>query len=186
MARTRMRKPEPDNYQALVTRSLGVSRGPVHFIDPGITGTGHATWIELPEARATRPDDCGCIQGIKKNDPWEERAYYVSTTLAENVFDEYGSSTVVVEWPELWSGSKKSQTSAERGDLLKLSYLVGQIGYVCRECGIRCVLVTPQQWKGSMSKAVVIARIERALGGWSPTSHDADATGMGLAAIGVL
>ncbi len=180
------RKREPTNYQSIVANTVGTERGPIHFIDPGITGTGHATWIELPLARATRPDDYGCVKGIKRTEPWQDRSYYVSQALADGVFSKYGSNVVVVEEPCVWSGNDKSEKSVKKGDILKLMYLVGQIAYVCREFSCPCIQVKPHEWKGNMNKAVVIERIKRALKGWSPRSHDADAVGMGLSAMGVL
>ena len=172
-------------YRERVAAALRDSRGPVHFIDPGVTGTGYATWLELPEQRPTRPDDSGCLRGIKRSESWEDRAYYVARTLMMEVFEEHGARLVVVEQPCLRSGSKQSHDSIESGNLLKLAHLVGEIDYVCRDMGTRCVLVLPHEWKAQMGKDAVIRRIERALG-WSPRSHDACAVGMGLSVAGML
>ncbi len=172
-------------YRARVTKALKGERGPVHFIDAGITGTGFATWVEMPELRPTRPDDYGCIKGIVKSQPWRDRAYYVTNALADNVFDEYGTRAVVIEWPKPWVGSAKSRAATDSGNLLKMAFLIGQIEFVCRESGWACVLVEPDEWKGNMSKTAVVSRIKRRLGGWSPESHDADAIGMGLVAMGM-
>ena len=171
-------------YITRVMKALAGEDGPVHFIDPGVTGTGYATWVEIGGQRATRPIDCGCVKGIKKNENWQDRAYYVVGALTK-VFDEYGTRVVVVEWPELWTGSSRSQTAAERGDIIKLAHLCGEIDYCCRESGFKCVLVRPSEWKGQLGKQAVINRIKRRLNNWSPTSHDADAVAMGLVAMGV-
>ena len=172
-------------YQQRVAEALRGERGPAHFVDPGVTGTGYASWLELPLGRPTRPDDSGCVKGIKRSESWEDRAYYVARTLMMNVFEENGARLVVVELPCLRSGNKRSHDSIESGNLLKLAHLVGEIDYVCREMGAPCVLVLPDDWNRQLSKSAVISRIERALG-WSPRSHDADAVGMGLAAMGML
>ena len=183
----RMRSSAPQKaYQQRVEKALNGERGPIHFIDPGITGTGYATWTDMPESRPTRPDDYGCVKGIRKSEPWRSRAYYITNTLMDSVFDEYGTRVVVIEWPKPWVGNAKSRAATDSGNLLKLAFLIGQIEFACRESGYKCILVEPDAWKGNMNKNAVIERIKRRLRGWSPGSHDADAVGMGLVAMGML
>ena len=173
-------------YPEAFRDALCDSTGPVHFIDPGITGTGYATWSNMFVDKPTRPVSSGCIGIANQSRPWTDRAAHITQILAEDVFDEYGSSLVVIEFPQLWSGSAKSQASAEKGSLMKLSYLIGMIGQVLAQDKINMLLVSPMEWKGQMSKDVVIRRTKRAFAGWSPRSHDADAVGMALSARGKL
>jgi len=173
------------SYQNTFRSALGDSIGPAHFIDAGVTGTGYATWLKMPKQRPARPDDVGCISASPSRS-WADRAAYITTRLAEDVFDNHGSALVVIEQPTLWSGSAKSQAAAEGGNLGKMMFLIGMIAQVLQQDGINLLLVTPNEWKGSMPKSVVITRIKRVLKGWSPRSHAADAVGMGLSALGML
>ena len=97
---------------------------------------------------------------------------------------------MVFEFPELFSGNAKSQASAGRGDLFKLTYLLGGLADRAREyTGRLPILMTPQEWKGQLPKDIVIKRIEKAFGpeyASQINDHEGDAIGMGLAAQGRL
>lgn len=90
---------------------------------------------------------------------------------------------VYIECVELWEASVKSKTSAVRGDLFKLSYLIGGYCRICHERNISFVLVSPL-WKGQLSKDALKSRVEKMLGITFTNQHTVDAVGLGLNRLG--
>ena len=160
----------------------------VVFIDPGLGGTGWAFFesIKTKTIKAVKPTDSGVFTP-KRSALWESKV-----SSACSWFDGFCSSVepsvVVLEFPELWTTSAISIASAEKGDLFKLTYLIGGLGEVARRAGgLSPVLITPKGWKGQLPKDAVIRRIKRRLPGLPKIrNHEGDAIGMGLAAQGVL
>ena len=151
------------------------------FVDPGLGGTG---WASFPIPGGA-PNCFGVLRGGKG--PWETQAHDICQGFI-GVLNALRPKAVVMEFPTLWSGDMKSFTSASRGDLFKLSYLIGGLAEAAWECCPQHPkLITPQEWKGQLPKEVVIKRILRE---WPDLekipNHAADAVGMGLAAQGKL
>mgnify|MGYP001810001885 CR=1 FL=1 len=126
----------------------------------------------------------------KYRDGWIQHVEQVTSTFL-GVLKALEPSTIVIEIPALWSGSAVSHASAaagkdgDPGDLFKLTYLVGQLGYLTKKMtGNLPVLILPYEWKGQMPKEVVLERI--AAYGIQAKDHEGDAIGMGLAAQGAL
>ena len=88
-----------------------------------------------------------------------------------------------IEGVTIWTGSLKSITSASRGNLIKLAYLVGSYMNMCNLNGVGVRIVTPQEWKGQMSKDVVARRVYRVMQKTFDNSHITDAVGIGLHAL---
>ncbi len=149
------------------------------FIDPGVSGTG---WAFFPQKG--KPEISGVIrsQGME----WLETSYAIALDL-EIVADKYDVLHVGIEFPEMWGGSHRSQTSAAQGDLFKLAFLCGSIHQRLQfpDYMRHLALFTVRDWKGQLSKEIVIQRIHKHWG-LSPKNHEADAIGMGLAAQGLL
>jgi hypothetical protein len=166
-------------------------------LDPGVRSTGYAFWYNLRPDNL-KPDDYG-VWRAPSSMKWQAACRAV-TNEASEWFDErrrdaseqayeFGGEPehIVCEWPQLWGGSAKSYTSAERGDLLKLAFLLGRLQEVFEYAGFTddMSLVTPQQWKAQASKRVIIMRLER----WTGIrfkDHEADAVGMGMHLLGKL
>lgn len=185
----------------------------VMFIDPGLGGTGWAFWDNFPacfvETENTgkakhfkipprdeqniannAPHVCGVIK-TPKDLEWIGRALKISEQCMD-LFINYKPELLGIENPELWSGSAVSQSAAAKGNLGKLSFLVGCISHSFYSYDIlhgsgdaTQILFTPREWKGQLSKEMVIRRIQNY---WAinPSNHEADAVGMGLHFLGGL
>ena len=146
-------------------------------IDPGLVGTGWATFI----GDEGHPAGCGVI-AAKRTMEWDDKLGFYCLWLRRfvklNKPDE-----IVMEWPT-YMQSAGGQLSARSGALVKLCMLVGALHV---NSGPRCpvILVTPNVWKGQLSKKICIKRIRRILGDdtineLNPTEHAWDAIGIGL------
>jgi hypothetical protein len=156
-------------------------------IDPGInTGIAHFKthddkWPDVYEIRA------GEKLGI------EERLCDVSfkfDTMLSKINFNYKIKTTIsscyIESVEYWEQNLVSRTSAVRGNLSFLAYIVGVYSSVCFQHGIEVHLLPARQWKGQMDKDVTAERIRRINGITYKNSHITDAVGIGFALQGVL
>jgi hypothetical protein len=112
-------------------------------------------------------------------------------TAMRKLTREQEPEAVYIEGVQLWGGSLKSQTSARRGDLFTLSYLVGVYWSVMVECcayPYEVHILPAQVWKGQLTKSATELRVARALGRttFHDSDHVTDAVAMGLALKGVL
>jgi hypothetical protein len=170
------------------------------FVDPGFGGTGWAQFVGLDTASAPstscHPTTSGVLR-FKGDKPtegegvgsWVSAASKISAAFA-GLLTATMPRHVVLETPTLWSGSAVSHASAtgkggETGDLFKLAYLVGQLGYLSEQItGNLPILVMPHEWKGQLPKELVLKRL--AAFGITARDHEGDAIGMGFAAQGLL
>lgn len=153
-------------------------------IDPGVRSTGWAYWRAL-NPRSLVPDAHGVWTASKKIN-WQRAAQRIAA-LFNGYLLRRDVKRVVIEWPQLWTGSAKSMSSGTDGDLFKLSYLVGALDR-CFSSSHRddiAILVPPNQWKGQLSKKVVLNRIEKRIG-VRYGDHEGDAVGIGLYLLGML
>ena len=167
----------------------------VLLIDPGLKGTGYAFYRTIvtsrPRGTVLSADELGLYTGVfrpKGSKTWEGKVSDACAWL-NGVVGGIKPRLVVIEYPELWTGSAVSMASASTGKLFKLAYLVGGFGEVIRRlpCTRLPVLVTPPEWKGQLPKEVVIDRINKTIEGLDRIrDHEGDAIGMGVAAQGLL
>lgn len=160
-------------------------------IDPGLHGTGWALWpcISSNPNQFTPPSCWGVLQANAAN--WQDKSLILCSTLAE-LLKKLNVYQLVIEMPEVWT-TGKSHAAATSGDLHKLTYLIGGFSLLAElnentATRYRPVMISPQQWKGQMSKEAVIRRIQKRCPGILDAigNHEADAVGMGLALQGVL
>lgn len=156
-------------------------------VDPGINGTGWALWDRTDHAAPTR---VGILR--KKHDHYHDAAYWIAVQLRLVIAHrEVGNSIVVTcEMPEYQTGAARSM-GWMRGDLQKLTFLVGAIGYMAREEVCKFEPVPVSQWKGQLPKDVVTDRIIRIVGAkkceaLGIKTHAWDATGIGLWRLGLM
>lgn len=101
-------------------------------------------------------------------------------------------NSVMIEGVKIYSGDKISMVSAKRGNLMKLSYLIGGYCSICSNFNLPFLIVAPTIWKGQMNKDIVKRRILRnkniLTDHWDEkiTDHEVDAIGIGLFARGDL
>lgn len=128
---------------------------------------------------------------------WEQRVLDVAS-LVFDVGDYYDSPElnlrirrVVCEYPMFMPTAAGIRT-ARRGDLVKLAHAVGVLHCHLTAAWGSCELVPVPKWKGQASKDVINRRIFKILSGDEKNdtglsldrSHDWDAVGIGLWALG--
>lgn len=139
-------------------------------VDPGLGGTGYATWSASWELLST-----GILRSRKETlqDRCDDIANQLSLKLKTSQIRE-----VYVEFPAVF-GSAGGQVTAGSGALVKLVILVGWISCtINRYASVEYVKVN--SWKGQLPKDVVWARILKKLPGCKAESHALDAVGIGL------
>lgn len=163
----------------------------VCFVDPGLGGTGLAYFEQIitrGEAKRKRPLPPRTTKQFNggRKESWEMQVCNIAASCG-GFWSATGSKTVVIEMPRLFAGDAKSMASAKKGDLFKLSYLVGALALQAKQItGNVAVLVEPAEWKGQLPKDVMLRRMVRVWPALGVTSHVADACGIGLAAQGGL
>jgi len=175
-------------------------------IDPAFGGTGLALFQEgiLTSVELFRK---------KGKQPFEDRANWLAVNVRDWLrgeffrsdrpsFKKVGPPLIMCEIPSYQATPSRSM-GWKKGDLQKLTYLVGVIGYACthgfwarfRDQGDGLVkttsqpdpcyrTVTPAGWKGQLSKEIVIHRIKKRLPNvvehFNPKLDIWDAIGIGL------
>jgi hypothetical protein len=166
----------------------------VMAIDPGLNGTGWALWI------GTRlvPTGVGVLR--KKHDTFVHNADWLADELVRvmirrNDSTNAGNSAlrgtalnVVCEFPEYQTGADRTM-GWMRGDLQKLTYLVGVIARATYHHGATFEPVAVSKWKGQLPKQIVTDRIRQKIGRAACDrlgikTHAWDATGIGLWRLG--
>ena len=176
------------------------------FVDPGYGGTGLAVFKEDDEEKVSfqyvastvikethlakqKPnafrfeiiahDSIQWLEDVRKKTFGKEYPYKIL---------RYAQATI--EMPTLWGGSAKSYASGVKGQLTTLAALGGYLAgcFTSRLLSPNIIFVTPDHWKGQLSKEAVIARIHRVKSMRGPLKnlpervcdHEADAIGMAL------
>jgi Holliday junction resolvasome RuvABC endonuclease subunit len=157
-------------------------------IDPGIRHLGYAFWPEIrrgPKRHTVAPKDTGLLT-TPKGVQWEDAVYECMASWLVEYITVHHVRIVVIEGVEFWADSTRSQVAAKKGDLLRLTFLVGALGQVVYAlCDKKAVIVEPTLWKGDMPKPVMKARVRRALHR-KYREHEYDGVAMGLRIMGKL
>jgi hypothetical protein len=91
---------------------------------------------------------------------------------------------VVIELPQVFEGALHSAI-AQRGDVVKLSYLAGALGAAAgTQAHVYPIPVT--EWKGQATKAVIARWVRKELPDVQLEKDEIDACGIGLWAMGRL
>jgi hypothetical protein len=169
-------------------------------IDPGISGTGIAIWKELDWEKRKVPVFVKNLypKNVRSTkQAWLARVSSIMEQL-DGLFNEWGPIRgVYSEFPELMEGTRGRAASVsknnlgykEPGDILKMLFLVGAIGELCRIYGCSFTYYLPSDWKGNLPKDVVESRVKLRIPrivDFDIASHCWDACGIGLFAKGFL
>ena len=162
------------------------------FVDPGFGGTGWAYFPRVATRRRQKPlppeamnvlHYDSAIKSLKDDADWVLAMRHLHSQFLCKL-DDYLPAVVHIEFASLWQ-SAKSHASANRGDLFKLTALIGAYAAACMQVGCEIRFVRVAAWKGQLPKRVVRARIDRAWGNFAGRTglrdHETDAVGMGLA-----
>lgn len=159
-------------------------------IDPGFSGTGWA-FVSKSTDGTLRCDTAGVFTPLGPEATIEFRIADVTSKTLE-VLRRYGSRTgrrfsvtVAVELPK-YMPSPTGQAAAGGGNLTTLFMCVAGVISAVHIHGAVLKLVPVNDWKGTMTKAAVTARIRKRLGCAATTfkSHEWDAVGVGLYELG--
>lgn len=149
-------------------------------VDPGIN-TGYAYWkgdlqpitgyfnIVRGEKTKSFEKQCGFM--------WDRFEAVVKTFKPVNCY---------IESVEQWSGSLKSRTASIKGDLSKLSYLIGGYGHICTKNNVSWILISAKKWKGQLPNKILANRVEHINGQSYINEHVTCAVGIGLSRMGLL
>jgi len=141
-------------------------------VDPGISGSAYAVWNnkwQLVEAQNLYPSS--------EADSWEDACVSLSEKVAQLTI-RHEVTVGAIEYPAYFA-SVSGEMVAKKGDLLKLTFLVGML--YCQF--VECTLVPVREWLGQLPKEVVEGRIRRILGAEACKdfkSHTWYAVGIGL------
>lgn len=145
-------------------------------VDPGLGGTGWAKW------HGHTLEGSGSYKG--KGGPWHERAADVAKFMQGfPLFPTY-ADTIYYELPFIALDGGKTEMSARKQDVIKLTMLAGMIASKFE----RAIPVPVIRWKGQLSKTLSKERVVKQLSRiqYRPrtkTSHEIDAIGIGFYVI---
>lgn len=159
-------------------------------IDPG-WNTGIAYWV----------GDLDPITQVIK-EPARRKKIKIEPERLDYMFRKFDSIVRIykdeidrcyIEGVELWAYNLRSMTSAKRGDLFALAYMVGGYTAMCQRNGIEVMLLYPTgekkkervAWKGQLDARKLAARIVRINNKTYP-EHVREAVGMGFSILGIL
>jgi len=146
-------------------------------IDPGYS-TGWALW------RNSRSPVTGQITLPRgRFHSLEEKLNYMWVEF-ELLLTKKKPTQVLIEGVELWSSSVKSHTSGVRGDLFKLSYLVGGYANIANNYGAAFGLINFKEWGAQLTPEAVRSWVKRVIGKEYKSQHITDAVAMGLSFLG--
>ena len=141
-------------------------------IDPGLS-SGWSIWDKKWNLLKF-----GIVSG--RGEDWREKMESVSKRL-RIISRKYKATKTYIEQPRVFQGEFGSMV-ARRGDVVKLSMIVGQIA---GRVGTPVEYVEIYDWKGNLPKDIVEKRVRRLLPGVKARSHEVDSIGMGLFLKGV-
>lgn len=161
----------------------GVMDRPLLSIDPGMNSLGWAYWDTVKHPSLV-PNRVGLIKARRSKD-LPRRALDIAVDLDFELqrlgISREFSFSLVSEYPA-FHGSVRGWAT---GDLQKLAYLVGVLTGYFQFANF--TIVTPNEWKGQLPKAIVIRRLQKRFGPGATQEWEKDvwdAVGIGLWKLG--
>ena len=105
--------------------------------------------------------------------------------IRKNVQHGLRINQVVIEEVSIWEKSLVSMTAAKRGDLFKLSMVIGAYICKCGQMNLPVKLVKPNDWKGQLPDDAVARRVTMINHVQYPNPHIYSAVGIGLNETGI-
>lgn len=159
-------------------------------VDPGV----NCGWAFWPEEKKY-PVQCGVIKphtnfqkmkNLLASDGEIDFFKKMHSTIHQlsKIVLELKPKYVVCEWPQSFT-SVGGRAASGAGSIIKLAFGIGQVALLADACGAKFIPVPVAQWKGQLSKRIVIKRIKKTLtlarlDYLEPDSHAWDALGIGL------
>lgn len=144
-------------------------------VDPGSGGTGIAVWSDKDY-----PDRVCILQSKFKK--WEDKVRDIGIQFKFLLNKEHHIKIVYIEDPHYFD-TAMGRAVAIKGDLGKLTFIVGFFGGICFGENFPFALIPVKMWKGQLPKEIVMQRIKEKLGNKicrDYKSHVWDAVGIGL------
>ena len=132
----------------------------IYSIDPSIHSCGYA--ILVPFNGKVNLCDYGLLKSSYRNDGfWHQSCLMVAAQMLKH-FEKLqkidGDKIVVLEEPEHW-GSARSSVAHAAAAIKKLAYFCGTVQGMALSYGLRVFLATARDWKGSITKPVIVKRV---------------------------
>lgn len=149
-------------------------------IDPGITGTGLAIW-DYP-TKTIKHTEVITVPSRDNKISWEIRSELV-LRQCWSVFESYRPQIIYCERPTYFATTEKGLKSAGDKAFEKLVFFTGSLWGLAITQNIMWNFIEIQDWKGQMSKEIVIARLDKKFPNNTFKTHVYDAVGIGLFAL---
>lgn len=136
-------------------------------IDPGTLSMGISFWsLPTKETKEIIPIELflgSNLHTCSSEMEWLERSERMSTMLSKVLIEDASIKHVVVEYPQVFN-SAEGRMIASKGDVVKLSVLVGFLLGACHNYRRFFEVVPVVKWKGQLPKKIVNKRVEQTLG----------------------
>ncbi len=156
-------------------------------IDPGVNSLAYSHWIrKMTTARGANPNLYQISTGSvsTKFDTSIKKQFDISNKIRDEVID-FGASTVYIEGVNLAREDKIAKISKRKGDLAKLSYLIGGLILWFHEISIDIIILPFSEWAGNLTDEAIKHQVGLILPRHvTDSSHKNDCLGMGLHIIG--
>lgn len=148
-------------------------------IDPGV----HLGWAFWPDNKRY-PVRCGVV----KPQHGKSKDFFLNIHSTTHQLGEIilmlKPKFIVCEWPQSFT-SVGGRAASGAGSIIKLAFGIGQLAMIADACEASFIPIPVAQWKGNLSKHIVIKRIKKTLTSarlnyLEPFSHSWDAIGIGL------
>lgn len=156
-------------------------------IDPGVNSLAYSHWKRIRQTiRGACPENFMISTGevATKEDTDIKKQFAISDKIRDRVID-FGASTVYIEGINLAREDEIAKISKRKGDLAKLSYLIGGLILYFHEISIDVILLPFSEWAGNLTDEAIKYQVGKILPKHvTDSTHINDCLGMGLHVIG--
>ena len=156
-------------------------------IDPGVNQTAYSHWERIRKTiRGACPHNFMISTGSvsTKEDTDIKKQFSISDKIRDEVI-KFGSTTIYIEGVNLAREDEIAKISKRKGDLVKLSYLVGGLILWFHEISIDVIILPFSEWAGNLTDEAIKYQVGKILPKHvTESTHKNDCLGMGLYTIG--
>lgn len=156
-------------------------------IDPGVNSLAFSHWTRIRKTiRGACPNNFYISTGTvsTKEDTDIKKQFSISDKIRDEVI-KFGSTTIYIEGVNLAREDEIAKISKRKGDLVKLSYLVGGLILWFHEISIDMIVLPFTEWAGNLTDEAIKYQVGKILPKHvTDSTHINDCLGMGLYTIG--
>ncbi len=156
-------------------------------IDPGTNETAFSHWTrKLSTVRGADPNLYQISTGSvsTKFDTSIKKQFDISDKIRDEVIN-FGASTVYIEGVNLAREDEIAKIAKRKGDLTKLTYLIGGLILWFHEISIDVITLPFSEWAGNLTDEAIEYQVGKLLPKHvTKSTHKNDCLGMGLHVIG--